>query len=106
MSKDSLNDDRYIDKISKVTPSDFETKIAANYETVKKWTRKAGDIFKKDFILLPVNMPGHWSLIMVVRPHALVEVSKHKPYIIFMDSMGEKNMSVMEAVRMYYPDLL
>jgi Ulp1 family protease len=100
IGKDSLTDERYIDKISKNVPADFEAKICQNYETVKKWTRKVGDLFKKEFILIPVNMPGHWSLIMVVRPHALLEKGKRKAFIIFMDSMGEKNTSIMEAVRM------
>jgi hypothetical protein len=38
---------------------------------------------------------------MVVRPCGLVDSSKGRPCILFMDSMNEKNKSVIEAIRMY-----
>lgn len=59
------------------------------------------DLFAKQLIIIPVNMPGHWSLIVVFRPWGLVDPSKGRAHILFMDSMNEKNKSVVEAVRMY-----
>lgn len=50
-------------------------RYAAGYRQVAKWTRKV-DIFKKDFIIIPVNDSLHWSLIVVCYPSSYAAHAK------------------------------
>jgi Ulp1 protease family, C-terminal catalytic domain/Ubiquitin carboxyl-terminal hydrolase len=45
------------------------------YEGVKFWTRPIKNIFKKDFIYVPVNLHNHWSLMVIIRPYKVCYVS-------------------------------
>ena len=67
-------------------------------------------LFEKDFLFLPMCLPGHWALAVVCRPHDLVQkllglpeittesagsgthcdVASVEPCIIFVDSLGSK----------------
>jgi Ulp1 family protease len=85
-------------KLLRTVPVNFHFKITKNYHSVKKWAKQ--DIFTKDFVVIPVNMPRHWSLIIVLRLPGLIDPKYGKPQIIYLDSMGEKNKSIIEAVRM------
>ncbi|KAI9744278.1 MAG: hypothetical protein M1818_002430 [Claussenomyces sp. TS43310] len=41
-----------------------------NYESVKRWTK--GDIFEKDYIIVPVNENFHWYLAIICHPGRLL----------------------------------
>ena len=65
------------------------------FELVKRWTKNV-DIFERDFLVIPINLLNHWSLVVVVRPSLCMEESNddtidlnaHKSCIMFMDSLG------------------
>ena len=62
-------------------------KVAENYKSIKRWTRKV-DIFEKDYLIIPINAFKHWYCIIVVNPGAIIdEKSGKKPYIVNCDSM-------------------
>ena len=42
------------------------------YDNVRTWT-KGVDLFSQDYIIVPINLNGHWSLIVIIRPR-LVKV--------------------------------
>ena len=42
------------------------------YDNVRTWT-KGVDLFSQDYIIVPINLNGHWSLIVIIRP-GLVKV--------------------------------
>lgn len=99
LGKELMTDEPEMERIGRSVPSEFEKRIQKNYQSVQKWTKKA-DLFSKQLIIIPVNMPGHWCLILVLRPCALVDPSLGKAHILFLDSMNERNKSVIEAIRM------
>ena len=45
-----------------------------NKETVKRWVRE--DIFKYDYLIFPLNMPEHWSVIIITNPKMLFETGE------------------------------
>jgi hypothetical protein len=44
-----------------------ETSPAGNHQLVKNWTKNV-DLFQKEYILIPINLSNHWSLVCLVRP--------------------------------------
>ena len=56
----------------------------SGHEFVARWTKNF-DIFERDFILIPINYSLHWSLIVIIRPGALlVSIRKVFPCIILL----------------------
>lgn len=45
------------------------------YDAVKRWTRKV-DIFKKRFIIVPVNESYHWYLAVIYNPQATLDMAR------------------------------
>ncbi|KAL4660623.1 sentrin-specific protease 3-like [Arapaima gigas] len=41
------------------------------YEGVKRWTKNV-DIFRKEFLLMPIHLEVHWSLVCVDVPHRVI----------------------------------
>lgn len=41
--------------------------IEAAYQTVRRWTKK-DEIFRKDYLFIPINEHLHWSLVVVYKP--------------------------------------
>ena len=75
---------------------------------VSRWTKKI-DLFDMDYIIVPVNLTGHWSLFVIVKPGRLVETtapssSSHSdpvttvfPYILHMDSLQLHSASTITS---------
>ncbi len=73
------------------------------YEEVKNFFRPAR-LFEREFLIVPVYLPGHWAVSVVCRPLALVrellgqnvdQSDKHArvaPSILYADSMGSKGL--------------
>ena len=73
------------------------------YEEVKNFFRPAR-LFEREFVIVPVYLPGHWAVSVVCRPQALVrellgqhvgDSDKHarvSPSILYADSMGSKGL--------------
>ena len=66
------------------------------FDLVKRWTKNV-DIFEKDFLVVPINLVNHWSLVVIVRPALCMletdeddprDLTCHKSCILFMDSLG------------------
>jgi sentrin-specific protease 7 len=47
------------------------TKDEESFQLVSKWSKNV-NLFDLDFILFPINLRNHWSLIVVARPALLV----------------------------------
>ncbi|KAJ8687565.1 hypothetical protein QAD02_023359 [Eretmocerus hayati] len=72
------------------------TLAATQHAAVKTWTRTV-DIFKKDFIIIPINRSEHWFLVVVCYPSMISSDVKKtdsnfrdescRPCIIIFDSM-------------------
>ena len=73
------------------------------YEEVKNFFRPVR-LFEREFVIVPVYLPGHWAVSVVCRPQALVrellgqnvgDREKHarvSPSILYADSMGSKGL--------------
>ena len=80
------------------------------FELVKRWTKNV-DIFEKDFLVIPVNLVNHWSLVVVVRPalcmqdiHSddTVAPNSDKSCIMFLDSLGiHRSGTIGRKIRAY-----
>ena len=77
--------------------SHFYIKLRDNgYSEVSKWAKNV-DLFKKDFLIVPINQADHWSLVVIARPGLVAgldpnhkESVKASPKII---SKGKKRSS-------------
>ncbi len=45
-----------------------------SFQLVARWSKNV-DLFTQEFILFPINLFNHWSLVVVVRPYLLVRLS-------------------------------
>lgn len=65
------------DKSSKVHAfSTYFLSLEWRTDEMKRWLRKAGDIFDKKFLLFPCHEMGHWSLLVVVNPGKIMQTYK------------------------------
>ena len=69
------------------------------YESVRKWTKDI-DIFKKNFLLVPINESLHWSLAIICYPKLIFnpprknKEKRNKPCILYLDSLMRKRGAV------------
>ena len=42
---------------------DLANEFAKNFSTILKWTKE--DTFQREFLLLPLHLKGHWSLMII-----------------------------------------
>ncbi|CAN6449485.1 unnamed protein product [Victoria cruziana] len=96
---------RKLADLDKNPGSAFEGKVA--YQRVRKWTRKV-DIFKKDYLFIPVNFNLHWSLIVVCHPgeaatfeDGKVNENEKVPCILHMDSIKGSHTGLKDLVQGY-----
>eukprot|EP00466_Bigelowiella_natans_P016615 jgi/Bigna1/87370/estExt_fgenesh1_pg.C_190190 len=75
-----------------------DSKPGVRYQSVKKWTKY--DIFRKKFIVIPINDSLHWSLVVVCYLGSLLGYGSenHKlkaptPCMLYFDSMLTKGAS-------------
>ncbi|KAL5855045.1 hypothetical protein ACOSQ4_004847 [Xanthoceras sorbifolium] len=79
----------------------------AAFQRVRKWTRKV-NLFKKDYVFIPVNYSFHWSLIVICHPGEVVyckddkiEKSPKVPCILHMDSIKGSHRGLKNLVQSY-----
>ncbi|WZZ11376.1 hypothetical protein YC2023_097297 [Brassica napus] len=79
----------------------------AAFLRVRKWTRKV-DMFRKDYIFVPVNFSLHWSLIIICHPGEVangtdldLEDSPKVPCILHMDSIKGSHAGLKNLVQSY-----
>ena len=63
----------------------------AYYRNLIKWTKE--DYFSKKYILVPLNLYEHWSLLAIVNPkdlceHLINENKDTKSSLIYFDSLS------------------
>ncbi|XP_015379455.1 PREDICTED: uncharacterized protein LOC107173429 isoform X2 [Diuraphis noxia] len=77
-------------------PSLSPSKI--RHERVKKWTKHV-DIFKKDFIFIPINENAHWYLAVICYPYLSGKVNKDDgtPVNIPDDNIGRYQLPPYES---------
>ncbi len=73
------------------------------YEEVKNFFRPAR-LFDREFLIVPVHLPGHWAVSIVCRPLAMVRellgldvdegdnCARVQACIVYADSMGSKGL--------------
>ncbi|KAL4180223.1 hypothetical protein AMTRI_Chr13g91060 [Amborella trichopoda] len=80
----------------------FESKAA--FQRVRKWTRKV-NMFKKDYIFIPVNFNYHWSLMVICHPGEVVKSeddNDHKvPCVLHLDSIKGSHKDLKDLVQGY-----
>ncbi|XP_031479747.1 probable ubiquitin-like-specific protease 2A isoform X2 [Nymphaea colorata] len=96
---------RKLADLDKNPGSAFEGKVA--FQRVRKWTRKV-DIFRKDYLFIPVNFNLHWSLIVVCHPgeaaffkDGKVNENEKVPCILHMDSIKGSHVGLKDLVQSY-----
>ena len=47
-----------------------------NTDKLKRWLRRAGDIFEKKLLIFPCHTMSHWSLLVVVNPGKMMQTYK------------------------------
>lgn len=66
------------------------------YENIKKWVKE--DLFEKDYLLFPLNLPEHWSLLIAHKPILATEGGAS---IIYLDSFGIMDQKIITIIKMY-----
>ncbi|ONH90694.1 hypothetical protein PRUPE_8G069500 [Prunus persica] len=94
---------RKLADLDKDQPGACEGKEA--FQRVLKWTRKV-NVFKKDYIFIPVNYRLHWSLIVICHPGEVanvedeeIESSPKVPCILHMDSIRGSHRGLKNLVQ-------
>ncbi|KAL4508027.1 hypothetical protein ABPG72_021400 [Tetrahymena utriculariae] len=67
------------DQIEQLTSSSFEVIngfFEKNYQAVRRWIKE--DIFEKQFLIFPLNLPEHWSVIIVCNHKNLFDQDKKR----------------------------
>ncbi|XP_031128893.1 probable ubiquitin-like-specific protease 2A [Ipomoea triloba] len=79
----------------------------AAFQRVRRWTIKV-DIFKKDYIFVPINFSYHWSLIVICHPGEVagyrdneMEKSSRVPCILHMDSLRGSHKGLKDLFQSY-----
>ncbi|XP_069145750.1 probable ubiquitin-like-specific protease 2B isoform X2 [Solanum lycopersicum] len=79
----------------------------AAFLRVRRWTTKV-NLFRKDFIFIPVNFSLHWSLIVICHPGEVVtfreeemEKSSRVPCILHMDSIRGTHKGLKNLIQSY-----
>jgi len=79
-----------------------DSDVKLRYQMVRKWTKNV-DIFKKDWIFIPIHANVHWSLMVICFPGNVGKQSQQKPCLMYFDSLltvgASKNIS--KLVRNY-----
>ncbi|EGT37755.1 hypothetical protein CAEBREN_17133 [Caenorhabditis brenneri] len=76
-------------------PND-ESNLERNCLKVQRWTRKF-DIFKTEYIVIPINENSHWMLVTIINPQGALyengneEHNKPKCFILFYDPLSGLN---------------
>ena len=79
----------------------FYTRLAMqpkgySYADVRRWTQKVKvDIFTKDLVIVPIHLPGHWTL-------AVINFRMHR--FEYFDSKGGSNGSVLANLQRWVQD--
>jgi Ulp1 protease family, C-terminal catalytic domain/Ubiquitin carboxyl-terminal hydrolase len=74
----------------------FYTKLCSRegYEGVRRWGKPVKDLFKKEFIYVPINTKDdHWSLVVIIRPYKICYVSLLL-FLLFHQYINNKNYIV------------
>jgi len=104
------NDDPETSAVHFFTSHFFTTLDEEGPEAVSSWTAKKNiDIFKKQFVFIPINESLHWSLCVVVNPGAITNEYVDEddqsddqtfPCILFLDSLkAHRKARVANKVR-------
>ncbi|KAJ9174962.1 hypothetical protein P3X46_013554 [Hevea brasiliensis] len=79
----------------------------AAFQRVRKWTRKV-NLFKKDYIFIPVNYSLHWSLIVICHPGEVANFRDDEcgralkvPCILHMDSIRGSHRGLKNLIQSY-----
>ena len=73
------------------------------YNTVVGKNKKNTQMFNKKFWVIPLNTPGHWSLMIFVRPKFIFEETTNpdkETLIFFFDSLGKKYTTIINQNNM------
>ena len=76
------------------------------HKNVKRWTKNI-DIFKKDFVIIPINVKDiHWYLAIICYPGLLAPRKTgnfvQRPVILFLDSLEDnKKEEAAKTLREY-----
>ncbi|KAJ3111065.1 hypothetical protein HDU96_006028 [Phlyctochytrium bullatum] len=76
--------------------------VTINYEKVQRATKDV-DIFKKRFLIIPINENLHWYLAVVVNAAAFLEGSSpdEQGYLLIFDSLNNKHPNVGKVLYEY-----
>ncbi|KAI9605309.1 hypothetical protein H4Q26_003292 [Puccinia striiformis f. sp. tritici PST-130] len=67
-------------------PKEFQ-KSKARYKAVAKWTKHV-DIFKKKYIVIPINEDSHWYFLVILNPENLLsQDTESPPVVLVFDSL-------------------
>ncbi|KAI7964992.1 hypothetical protein MJO29_003090 [Puccinia striiformis f. sp. tritici] len=61
----------------------FEIIGKANYKAVAKWTKHV-DIFKKKYIVIPINEDSHWYFLVILNPENLLSHDTESPPVVLV----------------------
>ena len=88
---------------------------AQAYKQVSRWTKDV-DLFKKDFVFVPINESLHWTLVLIYKPGLWIEQQRdavmgdkaasaqsngQQPRIFYLDSLGGSKDEAFELLKTY-----
>lgn len=65
-----------------------------SYEQIKKWIKE--DLTEKEYLLFPINLPEHWSLLIIHKKTKSFADS----VIIYLDSFGIMDQKLITIIKM------
>ncbi|CAD8208805.1 unnamed protein product [Paramecium pentaurelia] len=66
-----------------------------SYEHIKRWVKE--DLTEKEYLLFPINLPEHWSLLIAHKQSKSFQDS----VIIYLDSFGIIDQKLVTIIKMY-----
>ncbi|NWU48046.1 SENP2 protease, partial [Dromas ardeola] len=72
----------------------YEKLTSGGYKAVGRWTRRV-DLFKKDIILVPINLSLHWTLAVI---------DTRKKTVRYFNSLGQEGDKICETLLKYLQD--
>lgn len=88
------------DKVNQI-PLNDQPKLAElfsrTYDQIKRWVKE--DLFQFKYLLFPLNLPEHWSLIIVTNPQQIFDDGEAS--VLYLDSFGIMDLRLIAIVKMY-----
>ncbi|KAI7954010.1 hypothetical protein MJO28_006557 [Puccinia striiformis f. sp. tritici] len=76
----------------------------ARYKAVAKWTKHV-DIFKKKYIVIPINEDSHWYFLVILNPENLLSQDTESPPVVLQPNSYDCGLYVIHCFQKFFTDV-